>query len=104
MMFTTRGFAAALALGLALSGPASAATEHSHASHGAAALQLTLNNGQKWPTDEPLRRGMSEMRSMLVTSLGRIHAGQFTSADYENARDAFIATLAEAGIDPALVH
>ena len=29
---------------------------------------------------------------------------EFTSADYENARDAFIATLAEAGIDPALVH
>jgi hypothetical protein len=53
-MFTTRAFAAAtLALGLAVSGPASAATEHSHASHGAAALS-SLNNGQKL-TDEPLR-------------------------------------------------
>ena len=87
-MLTTRAFAAAtLALALAVSGPASAATEHSHASHGAAALQLTLANGQKWPTDEPLRRGMSEMRSMLVTSLGRIHAGQFTSADYAALAD-----------------
>lgn len=82
-MFTTKSFSiAALALGLALSGPALAATEHAHGGHGGAALELTLNNGQKWPTDEPLRRGMGEMRAAMETSLGRIHAGQFTSADY----------------------
>ena len=69
-MITTRAFAsAALALGLALSGPAFAATEQAHASHGAGVLELTLNNGQKWPTDEALRQGMGEMRSMLATSL-----------------------------------
>lgn len=82
-MFTTKLFSvAALALGLALSGPALAATEHAHGGHGGAALELTLNNGQKWPTDEPLRRGMDEMRGAMTGSLGRIHAGQFTSADY----------------------
>src|SRR4051794_7903483 len=43
---------------------------------------MRLNNGQKWQTDETLRRGMSEMQHILGTSLGRIHAGQFTSADY----------------------
>lgn len=82
-MFTTKLFSvAALALGLALSGPALAATEHAHGGHGGAALELTLNNGQKWPTDEALRRGMDEMRGAMTGSLGRIHAGQFTSADY----------------------
>jgi hypothetical protein len=87
-MVTIRAFAAAvLALGLALSGPTFAATEQAHASHGAAALELTLNNGQKWPTDEALRQGMGEMRSMLATSLGRMHAGQFTSADYAALAD-----------------
>lgn len=72
--------AAALALGMVLSGPALAAD--THGGHGAAALELTLNKGQKWPTDEALRRGMGEMRTAMETSLGRIHAGQFTSADY----------------------
>jgi hypothetical protein len=86
-MFSTRGLAVALALGLALSGPASAATEHAHGSHGAAALQLTLDNGQKWPTDEALRQGMGEMRRMLATSLGRLHAGEFTPADYAALAD-----------------
>ncbi|CEG09711.1 hypothetical protein BN961_03141 [Afipia felis] len=84
-MFTTKHFfAAALALSLALSGSAlaAAATEHAHGGHGGAALELTLNNGQKWPTDEALRRGMDEMRGAMTGSLGRIHAGQFTSADY----------------------
>lgn len=73
---------AALALGLALFSPAFAATEHAHGSPGRAALELTLNNGQKWPTDEALRRAMGEMRGLLATSIGRIHASQFTSADY----------------------
>jgi hypothetical protein len=82
-MSTMKHFAAtALAFALALSSPALAATEHAHGGHGAAALELTLNKGQKWPTDGALRKGMGEMRSLLETSLGRIHAGQFTSADY----------------------
>jgi hypothetical protein len=73
---------AALALGLALSVQAFAATEHPHASHGAAGLELTLNNGQKWPTDEALRRGMGEMRNAMEKSLVRIHDGPFTVGDY----------------------
>ena len=82
-MLTRKSFSvAALALGLALSGAAFAATEHAQGSPGVAALELTLNNGQKWPTDEALRRGLGEMRSLLATSIGRIHAGQFTSAEY----------------------
>jgi hypothetical protein len=84
-MFTTKHFfAAALAFSLALSGSAlaAAATEHAHGGHGGTALELALNNGQKWPTDEALRRGMGEMRSAMERSLGRIQAGTFASADY----------------------
>lgn len=73
--------AAALAVAL-VSGPALAASEHAHGGHGVSAVELRLNDGQKWPTDEALRKGMSEMRSLLATSLGRIHAGQFTPVDY----------------------
>lgn len=82
-MFTTKHFSVvALALGLTLSGPALAATEHAHGGHGGTALELTLNNGQKWPTDEALRRGMGEIRRAMENSIERIHAGTFTSADY----------------------
>jgi hypothetical protein len=73
---------AALVLGLAFSGPALAAGEHGHGGHGAAAVELTLKNGQKWPTDEPLRKGMSAMRTVMAASLERIHANQFTPTDY----------------------
>lgn len=87
-MYTMKPLAvAALAFGLALSGPAFAATEHAHGGHGAATIELTLDNGQKWPTDEALRRGMGEMRNAMETSLERIHAGQFTSTDYAALAD-----------------
>jgi hypothetical protein len=71
---------AGVALGLALSGPVLAGSDHSHPGHGA--LKLTLNKGQKWETDEPLRKGMSEMRNQIADALGRIHAKQFKSTDY----------------------
>lgn len=87
-MLTMKRFSvAALALGLALSGPAFAAAERAHGGHGAAAIELTLNNGQKWPTDQALRQGMGEMRSLLAASHVRIDAGQFTSADFVSLAD-----------------
>ena len=87
-MSTRKPFAAiALALSLATFSPALAANEHQHDSHGAAAVELTLNNGQKWQTDEALRRGMGEMRNLLATSLDRVHAGRFTPGDYAALAD-----------------
>lgn len=54
-----------LAVALALSAPAFAA-EDAH-SHGAAAgeAKLVLNQGQKWPTDAPLRQGMESIRAAV---------------------------------------
>lgn len=41
--------------------------EHAdHAHHGASDQKLTLNDGQKWATDEPLRAGMSRMHSAVI--------------------------------------
>ncbi len=37
-----------------------------HSAHGASDQKLTLNDGQKWATDEPLRAGMSRMHSAVI--------------------------------------
>lgn len=58
----------------ATTAPASAesATEHGHddhadhAAHGASDQKLTLNDGKKWATDEPLRAGMSRMHTAVI--------------------------------------
>ena len=42
------------------------AQEHEHSHDTAAPAQLTLNNGQKWVTDDNLRLGMSRIRDALA--------------------------------------
>lgn len=87
-MFTAKHLiAAALAFGLAMPGPVFATTKHAHGKHSGTALELTLNHGKKWPTDTALRRGMDAMRSAIEMSLGQIHTGRFTSADYTALAD-----------------
>jgi hypothetical protein len=72
---------AAAALAAALGAPALAQTA-AH-DHGAAALhKLTLNQGRKWSTDEPLRAGMGRIRSLVEPQLGAAHAGKLTPAQY----------------------
>jgi len=84
-MATTKTLSAALlALGLAagLAGAASAAAPHAHnRGHGAPAMELRLNNGQKWQTDEVLRAGMSQIRDVMDASLPPIHSGRYSAAD-----------------------
>ena len=72
---------AAVAMAAALSAPALAQTA-TH-DHGAAAPhKLTLNQGRKWTTDEPLRAGMGRIRGLVEPQLGAAHAGKLTSAQY----------------------
>ena len=72
---------AAVAMAAALSAPALAQTA-TH-DHGAAAPhKLTLNQGRKWTTDEPLRAGMGRIRGFVEPQLGAAHAGKLTSAQY----------------------
>lgn len=72
---------AAAAMAAALSAPALAQTA-TH-DHGAAAPhKLTLNQGRKWATDEPLRAGMGRIRGLVEPLLGPAHAGKLTPAQY----------------------
>lgn len=74
---------ALLVIGLAsLAGGALAATPHPDDGHVAAVQELRLDQGQRWPTDEPLRQGMSDIRSVMATAFPQIHRGQFTAAQY----------------------
>jgi hypothetical protein len=73
--------ALAAALMLAASAPALAA-EHAH-DHAATAAALELDQGRKWQTDEPLRKGMSNMRAALAGDLKVIHADKASDAQYE---------------------
>lgn len=76
--------AAVLAVGLATaaSGGALAAAEGGHESHGNNIQEMTLNDGQKWQTDDALRTGMSGIRAVLAEALPRVHRGDFTAAEY----------------------
>jgi len=75
------GTAAALLLVAWSVGPALAQTAaHSH--DAAAPHKLSLNQGRKWGTDEPLRAGMGRIRGLVEPQLGAAHAGKLTPAQY----------------------
>lgn len=44
--------------------------------------KLSLNQGKKWGTDEPLRAGMGRIRSLVEPQLGAAHDGKLTQAQY----------------------
>ena len=57
--------AAGLALGLAAGGSLAAdAHKHEH-EHAAVPAKLELNDGKKWETDTPLRKGMENIRNSI---------------------------------------
>lgn len=73
--------AAAVMLIAAPVGPALAqTTAHSH--DAATRHNLTLNQGRKWATDEPLRAGMGRIRVLVESQLGAAHAGKLTPTQY----------------------
>lgn len=75
---------AAAVLAATLAPPAWAqAGAHGHDSHaGPAVHQLSLNQGRKWNTDEPLRAGMGRIRGFVEPGLGAAHAGKLGAAQY----------------------
>ena len=82
-MFTNKSIISmAIALCLVLGAPAFAAEPHAHGNK-AAAVHLRLDNGKKWQTDDVLRRGMSEIRTVLAESLTPIHENVFTPKQYD---------------------
>jgi hypothetical protein len=67
---------------LGLQARAIAADAHPHGHGGAETHKLQLDHGKKWATDEPLRKGMSEIRSLVDAQHDGIHQGKLKPADY----------------------
>jgi hypothetical protein len=68
------------------------ALHHGHDGHGAG--QLSLNNGQRWTTDEPLRLGMSKIRDAMEAQLPSIRAAGAANQDYDRLAAAINADVA----------
>jgi hypothetical protein len=69
------------ALSLAFVAAPLSAAEHRH-DHGAAPAKLELNNGKKWETDAPLRKGMEAIRGSMDAALHDIHENKLSAAKY----------------------
>ena len=96
-MRSNLAFAAALlAVIVVANSPALAAGGHSH---GAGTVELTLNHGRKWPTDEPLRTAMSGIRTELAAVLEGIHTNTLPTPGYER-----LASAIEAQVDDAVAN
>ncbi len=67
---------------LSMSPGIASAQGHSHSHDAAEPVQLTLNNGKKWATDDNLRQGMGRIRDALATELPAIHSGKATTEQY----------------------
>ena len=56
---------------------------HDHAQGDGAPAALTLDHGKKWATDAPLRKRMSEIRTLMAQRIPAIHAGKLSAAEYK---------------------
>ena len=71
-----------VAISLVVTGPAAAEISvHKH-EPGASPSKLKLNDGKKWATDDPLRKGMENIRAAMAASLPAIHANKLSTAKY----------------------
>lgn len=57
--------------------------DHGHGDHDKTAVSLSLNNGRKWQTDEPLRAGMAAIRNEVQAAVDPIHAEKYSPEDYK---------------------
>jgi hypothetical protein len=74
--------AAAFSTAVTLPALAAESHHHGHGAHAEAPQKLTLNNGRKWTTDAPLRKGMEEIREALESAHGHGHHGEASPAKY----------------------
>jgi hypothetical protein len=88
MQKSTTWIAGVLTVGL-LSGPvgALAPSQHSHEANSSPRLELMLEQGRKWPTDETLRASMRQIRQDMTASMPAIEAGRFSQAEYAALAD-----------------
>jgi len=85
MLKTSASLAALLLAASLAAAPAMAASDHAHDAHdahGDADLVLSLDNGEKWQTDAPLRAAMDTIRGAVAAVAEDAHAGSLTAAEY----------------------
>jgi hypothetical protein len=80
-------------LSLALLFPAPAPAADAPHSHGAPVLELTLDHGRKWRTDDALRQGMTEMRALMARNLPQAHAGHLERNAYRDLAERILAQV-----------
>lgn len=73
---TITGMVLSLAAVTAVAAPA----DHEHDDHGA--MELTLDNGNKWAIDAPLSRAMNNIRNAMHKEMGAIHSGKLAEDKY----------------------
>jgi hypothetical protein len=83
-MFTRSVISMALAATLAAGAfvPAYAAGAHSHAA-ASTKLEVKLNQGRKWASDDALRGGMGQIRQDMAAALPKIHKGKLNAAEFD---------------------
>ncbi|MCW5638220.1 MAG: hypothetical protein KIT28_04570 [Rubrivivax sp.] len=64
-------------------GGAALAQGAAHSHDAATQHQLSLNEGRKWETDEPLRSGMGRIRGLVDPKMGAAHAGKLSPAQLQ---------------------
>lgn len=65
-----------------------AQSEHEHHHHGIdAELTLQLNDGERWPTDAPLRTGMTDLRAAFEATHSTYRDGDLEQADADSLAD-----------------
>jgi len=93
----------AVTIALAAAGNTFAADPHQHAA--GEPTKLMLDHGRKRPTDEPLRKGMTEIRGALDAKHEATRKGTMKPADYEalgKAVETQVATIvAQCKLEPA---
>lgn len=79
-----RHFTAALAIVAIAAGVSpllvGSALAQTHSHDASAPVKMSLNQGQKWATDEALRSGMSKIRALVAPKLAAAHAGKLSPA------------------------
>lgn len=73
--------AAVACIGFGLAATPSVAQTHEHDA-GGTIHTLQLDHGKKWATDEPLRKGMNEIRALIAANSAAIHAGKLAASQY----------------------
>ncbi len=76
-----RLLSALLVLGLA-TGTGGVHAAGPHEGHAVAHAEVRLEEGRRWPTDEPLRQGMSDIRRAMAAAFPAIHMRLLPEAEY----------------------